>query len=104
MNKTLLLAATCWVLGTLPAFAQNPGCDGTRYLENVFSTVKKTTVVYAPSIDHLGASINLSMDVYEPEGDNLTERPVVILAHGGSFVFGDRSMMQRWCALLAKKG
>lgn len=104
MNRTLLLTTILWALSTLGAQAQNPGCDGTRYLGNVFTAVKKSTVVYAPTIDHQGASINLSMDVYEPEGDNLTKRPVVILAHGGSFVFGDRSMMQRWCELLAKKG
>ena len=84
--------------------AQNPGCDGSRYLDNVFPTVKKTTVVYAPTVSHLNQNINLSMDVYEPEGDNLSARPVVILAHGGSFIFGDKSMMQQWCELLAKKG
>ncbi len=103
MKKTLLLpmvfsAFAAW----LPA--QNPGCDGSRYLDNVFTTVKKSTVVYAPTISHLGQNINLSMDVYEPEGDNLSARPVVIFAHGGSFIFGDKSNMQPWCELLAKKG
>lgn len=44
------------------------------------------------------------MDVYEPEGDALAARPVVILAHGGSFIFGDKSMMEPWCQILAKKG
>ncbi|MCC7466153.1 MAG: alpha/beta hydrolase, partial [Saprospiraceae bacterium] len=84
--------------------AQNPGCDGVRYLDDIFTAVKKTTVTYAPSINHFGQNINLSMDIYEPEGDPLSARPVVILAHGGSFVFGDKSMMQPWCELLAKKG
>jgi para-nitrobenzyl esterase len=103
MKKTLLLpmvflAFAAW----LPA--QNPGCNGSRYLDNVFTTVKKSTVVYAPSVSHLGQNINLSMDVYEPEGDNLSARPVVIFAHGGSFIFGDKSNMQPWCELLAKKG
>jgi len=84
--------------------AQNPGCDGSRYLNDQFSTVKKSTVVYAPTIGHLGQNFNLQMDVYEPEGDSLAARPVVILAHGGSFILGDKSNMQRWCELLAKKG
>lgn len=43
------------------------------------------------------------MDVYEPMGDNLSARPVVILAHGGSFILGDKTMMQRWCECVAKK-
>jgi para-nitrobenzyl esterase len=84
--------------------AQNPGCDGSRYLDDVFTTVKKTSIAYAPTVNHLGQNVNLSMDVYEPEGDALAARPVVILAHGGSFVFGDKTMMEPWCQILAKKG
>jgi poly(3-hydroxybutyrate) depolymerase len=90
---------TCTLLN-----AQNQGCDGSRYKNDVFSTVTKTTVVYAPTVGHLGGAMELSMDVYEPVGDAIAQRPVVILAHGGSFIFGDRSMRQRWCELLAKKG
>jgi acetyl esterase/lipase len=103
MKKIITL---CWFsLAVTPALtAQQPGCDGSRYLDDVFTGVKKTTVVYAPTVSHLGQNINLSVDIYEPEGDNLAKRPVVILAHGGSFVFGDKSNMQKWCQLLAKKG
>ncbi|MFN0176448.1 MAG: T9SS type A sorting domain-containing protein [Saprospiraceae bacterium] len=104
MKKTLLksLFFSLFCSALLPA--QNPGCDGSRYLDDVFASVKKSTVVYAPTVSHLGQNINLSMDVYEPMGDNLSARPVVILAHGGSFILGDKTMMQRWCELLAKKG
>lgn len=84
--------------------AQNTGCDGTRYKADVFASFKKTTVVYAPTVGHTGNNMNLSMDVYEPEGDVVAERPVVILAHGGSFMFGARTDMAKWCELLAKKG
>lgn len=103
MKKTLLILIAFL---TFPSwnFAQNPGCDGSRYLNDVFQTVKKTTVVYAPTVNHQGQNINLSMDVYEPEGDNLSARPVVILAHGGSFMFGDRTLMKDYCELLARKG
>lgn len=104
MKKTILFTLVLAVLCSLSLSAQNPGCDGTRYLDNVFTSVKKTTVNYAPTLNHTGQPFNLSMDVYEPEGDNLSARPVVILAHGGSFLFGDKSMMQPWCELLAKKG
>jgi len=84
--------------------AQNPGCDGVRYKADVFTGVKKTTVEYAPTIGQTGFPLNLSMDVYEPIGDNLSARPVVILEHGGSFIFGDKSLMQPYCELLARKG
>ncbi|HAD14534.1 MAG TPA: hypothetical protein DCF33_19085, partial [Saprospirales bacterium] len=78
MKKSLLYTACFVCLGVLPVSAQNPGCDGTRYLDNVFNSVKKTTVNYAPTVSHLGQNINLSMDVYEPQGDQITSRPVVI--------------------------
>lgn len=104
MKKTLCIIFAVLALYSPSMLAQNPGCDGSRYLDNVFPSVKKTTLTYAPTVSHLGQNINLLMDVYEPEGDNLSSRPVVILAHGGSFIFGDKSMMQPWCELLAKKG
>lgn len=84
--------------------AQNPGCDGVRYKNDVFTQIKMTTVTYAPSVTVLGGAVNLQMDVYEPDSDNIAVRPVVILAHGGSFLFGDRTMMASYCQLLAKKG
>jgi acetyl esterase/lipase len=86
------------------SYAQNPGCDGNRYINDIFPTVKKTTVTYAPSLSHTGVPMTLQMDVYEPEGDQVAARPVIIFEHGGSFIFGDRSMMQPWCELMAKKG
>lgn len=104
MKKNLLNFVLFVLLGQTTLLAQNPGCDGVRYLDDIFTTVKKTTVTYAPTINHLGQNINLSMDIYEPSGDQLSARPVVILAHGGSFLFGDKTMMQPWCELLAKKG
>ena len=84
--------------------AQNAGCDGSRYKADVFTAVKKTTVPYAPTISYLGDPITLQMDVYEPEGDNLGKRPVVVLAHGGSFMFGNKTDISAYCTLLAKKG
>lgn len=104
MKKSSLLLLVAGFLCLNALQAQNSGCDGTRYIDNVFPTVKKTTITYAPTIGHLGQNINLAMDIYEPEGDNISSRPVVILAHGGSFILGDKSNMQPWCERLAKKG
>lgn len=99
----LLMAAFC--LYSYPTlFAQNPGCDGIRYKNDLFTSVKKTTVPYAPAISYSGDSVMLQMDVYEPVGDNLSKRPVIVLAHGGSFMFGTKSDMAATCTLLAKKG
>jgi predicted esterase len=103
MKKTTFLLFFS-LLSFLQISAQNPGCDGSRYKDDLFATVKKTTVPYATVTNQVNEQITLMMDVYEPQGDNLSARPVVILAHGGSFVFGDKADMKSACELLAKKG
>jgi predicted esterase len=71
-----------------------------RYLEFVFDEVNVETVTY--SSDTLG----LEMDVYQPVGDANTNRPVIVLAHGGGFVGGERTnpVMVRLGENLAKRG
>lgn len=104
MKKTTLFCCLLTLAAVSKMAAQNPGCDGARYIDDVFTTVKKTTVNYAPTVGHLNNAMTLAMDIYEPEGDNLSARPAVVLAHGGSFVLGDKNSMQPWCELLARKG
>ncbi len=65
-----------------------------RYLDDVFTNVTVTSdIQYAENISILpmltGGQPALSpilCDIYEPTGDPLTNRPVVILAHPGSFL------------------
>ncbi len=66
-----------------------------RYFDPVFSQVKVTTDVsyganyvlpfIVPPGIHTVRQI-LLMDVYEPEGDTASSRPLVILVHGGNFI------------------
>ena len=66
----------------------------TRYLDDMFSTVTVTSdVVYANNISILPvmqglppAPTDLTCDIYHPTGDTETDRPVIILAHTGSFL------------------
>jgi len=75
--------------------------DGIRYLDEVFESVQKTEdVVYgnAPDlpfwfwVESNTVDIDLDMDVYEPEGDTLTNRPVIIFVHTGSFFSGHNEL------------
>jgi poly(3-hydroxybutyrate) depolymerase len=85
--------------------AQNPSCDGSRYIDPVFASTVKTTVQYAVAPSYFpNQTVALSMDIYEPEGDQAALRPALILAHGGSFIFGDKADMQGFCEDAAKKG
>jgi len=75
--------------------------DGIRYMDEVFDSVVKTEdIVYgnAPDlpfwfwVESNTIDIDLEMDVYEPEGDTLENRPVIIFAHTGSFFSGHNEL------------
>ncbi|MFT5310959.1 MAG: para-nitrobenzyl esterase, partial [Bacteroidia bacterium] len=94
---------TLFTAGT--AFAQ-PDCSGGRYTTfDLFSGTDVTSgVTFGNNVALGGGAVDLKMDVYEPEGDTQTDRPVVLVAFGGSFIGGDRSQVAFMCEILAKMG
>ena len=86
------------------SYAQVGGCDGKRYIEDIFSKVNKTTVQYAKNFTVTGAEQKLYMDIYMPDSDFVTKRPLIIWAYGGSFISGGKGDMADYCIAFAKKG
>lgn len=80
------------------------GCDGQRYILDLFPTSTKTTIQYATNKNVLGENQKLYMDVYTPDGDTVSQRPLIIWAYGGSFITGGRGDMESYCRAFAKKG
>lgn len=80
-------------------------CSNGRYLNKIFSYTT-STVQYGSAIKYDGATQNLSMDIYQPQGDNFTHRPLMILAFGGSFTSGLRQSpdIVQICQEFAKRG
>ena len=73
------------------SFAQTD-CDQGRYATNVYTTVDITSnILYGNNISNTGASTDLELDFYEPNGDTSTARPLIIWAHGGSFIGGSKT-------------
>ena len=94
-----------FIISTQSLIAQSAqGCDGTRYLEEVFDNVSMTTVYYGTNTDAAGNSFDLEMDIYQPEGDVQEKRPLMIWSHGGAFIAGDRTDVQQYCIDFAKRG
>ncbi|MEO0732329.1 MAG: T9SS type A sorting domain-containing protein [Bacteroidota bacterium] len=60
----------------------------TRYIDEIFSSVDDSgTVTYATNVNvRLMAAQELTADVYEPVGDTVSKRPVVVLFHTGNFL------------------
>ena len=76
-------------------FGQN-----TRYLDEVFDEIQKTEdVIYGNSPDlpfiflfeWNTQNIDLDMDIYEPAGDTLSNRPAIIFLHSGAFFSGNNN-------------
>lgn len=91
------------------AFALNCSaqeCGTGRYATaNFFTDVDVTSaVVFGSNTGVNGSNQTLRMDVYEPAGDALALRPVVICAFGGSFVGGSRADVAPICTDMAKRG
>lgn len=61
-----------------------------RYLDEVFSDVQvDTSITYSENYEFFSGFNTLKplvMDVYRPVGDTVTNRPIVLLSHNGSFL------------------
>lgn len=101
---TIMLAGGCQFTSYL-AFSQY--CGSARYDSEVYSTVTTTTdVVYGQNTNINNSTEILKMDVYEPSGDTASKRPVIVLAHGGSFLGGSKTDAElvTLCTRFAKRG
>ena len=79
-----------------------------RYVEPVFEEVNvETDIPFSSAIKEGEASpTTLYLDFYEPQGDTLSARPLVITVFGGAFVAGSRDYadMVEYCTRLAQHG
>ncbi len=98
-----LSTALLFVAGQIVA---QPDCSDGRYTTfNKFSSVEVTNAVtFGNNVALNGNPTDLKMDIYTPAGDTETDRPVVIMAFGGSFIGGSRSDVAFMCNILAKMG
>jgi acetyl esterase/lipase len=63
-----------------------------RYRDAVFTEVTKTAdITYGSATNQQSQLVTLKMDLYEPTGDTVGARPVVVLVHGGSFRSGTKT-------------
>lgn len=84
----------------------NAQCDD-RFNEAISDTfILHQDIKYGRNITSIGDNIDLLLDIFEPSEPSLEPRPVIILAHGGSFVNGSKEVNEvRWfCEDLAKRG
>jgi carboxylesterase type B len=83
----VLLVAGC----AAPAAVSTPLVPEGRYQETVFeSAACESDIVYREATDQNGETVQLLLDVYQPEGDTATDRPAIVILHAGSFIMGSK--------------
>ena len=104
MKKQLLLFCAI-LLGSTLEYANAQDCTNGRYQIPSFAVDSIMDVRYGANVDQDGVdSVELTMDIYYPQGDTDTDRPLVLLAHGGSFIGGAKEDMSAECRLFASLG
>ena len=104
-NKLRMVVTAVLLCGLFTnAMAQS----GRRYAEPVFEEVNvESDIPFSSAIEEGETSpITLYLDFYEPQGDTLSARPLVITVFGGAFVAGGRDYvdMVEYCTRLAQHG
>jgi len=81
--------------------------SGGRYWNEIFPNVSITSdVVYGSAVNVSQATQSLTFDWYEPVGDTVQRRPLLVFAHGGSFIYGSKTDpdVTALCTRFAKMG
>ncbi|MEP7262918.1 MAG: carboxylesterase family protein [Bacteroidota bacterium] len=105
--KNLLLAVLFLTSFNSYSQSSSPCSLWPRYDQEIFPSVDTTyNVIYGSNSDYQGVNQILKMDIYQPSGDTLSQRPLIIFAHGGSFVAGDKANTDQinLCTHFAKRG
>ena len=76
-----------------------------RYRDAVFTAVDRTNdIQYGTAPDRAGNPEALKLDLYQPTGDTIAKRPVLIWIHGGGFIQGDKASGSTPATYFAKRG
>ncbi len=96
--KKVITLLFLFSLATMQTVIAQPSCDSGRYLTSTFAAqVTSEPAIYAtaPAIiaanDAWTTDEDLSFDFYEPAGDTLSKRPLIIMAFGGAFLLGSKT-------------
>lgn len=72
----------------------NAQCEDGRYVDSLFTVKVTNAIKFGENVqaNFLGEleTKELFFDLYEPENDDMTDRPMIVLAFGGAFVLGAR--------------
>lgn len=101
-QSTILIAALLFL--TISGLNGQNCEQADRYLLPQPGQVSVSTVTYATTRGYLNETVTLRADIYQLQDDTTTNRPVILLAHGGAFVLGTKAEMADLCRSFAQLG
>ena len=66
-------------------------CQNGRFSYEIFNSTITSDVTYGSAYNVNGQTQSLELDIYQPQGDTAAVRPLLIMAHGGSFIGGSKT-------------
>ena len=93
--------AFLFLLGTSGLHAQDCSIP---FTVPMFGVQQEMNILYGSAVRYNGAMQELRLNLFKPVGDGQTQRPLLILIHGGGFFDGDRNDLNAMCQDLASKG
>jgi len=104
--KKLLLSFGALLLASTVNYSSAQDCSGNRYKQEIFTEYDSImNIKYGSNYKQDGVTNeDLYMDIFLPKNDNDNQRIAIVLAHGGSFIGGDKSDLYPQCRQLAKMG
>ena len=80
------------LFATAQLFSQTIDTTNGRYYNEIFPQITTTSnITYGSGIGVNGQPVTLIMDIYQPTGDTVSKRPLIVWAHGGSFIGGSKT-------------
>ena len=112
-NHHLILVLITLLIGSLSLpNILGQSCTDRRYIDPVFSvTLTNNAAKYGTAPDFVISETSstpqdLYFDFYEPTGDTLNKRPLIVMAFGGAFLAGskDQAELVDFCNYMAARG
>lgn len=88
--KHFTLALLFGVFISFNALGQTSTCDGGRFVDEIYQVERTNNITFGANTALWVGNQTLRLDLYEPLGDTLDKRPLIIWAFGGSFLFGNK--------------
>lgn len=78
------IALLCCMLGI-------GGLSAQSFSDTLYGYRRENDVYFGSAVNYAGNEIPLYLDLYKPVGDGRTDRPLLVLVHGGAWIGGSKS-------------